>query len=508
MCHSGLADGQWDRYLNLWSYGFIAMVLIHTPDWVKHAVFYQIFPDRFARAVPPGGPLPAERVPLEPWNDPPTLQGYKGGNFWGIIEKLDYLQDLGFNAIYFTPIFQSTSNHRYHTHDYYQVDPLLGGNVAFEKLLDACHARDMKVVLDGVFNHASRGFFFFNDILENGSFSPWVDWFQIERWGLSAYDGSLPANYVGWAGNRALPVFNHKNPAVRDYIMQVGEHWIRQGADGWRLDVPFEVKEPGFWQEFRDRIKAVNPEAYIVGEVWENATEWLEGDQFDGVMNYPLTAANIAFVGGDRVVMDLVLDRSYEPYPALTAQSYAEKVYDIFHRHPWDITLTQLNLLDSHDTARLLSIVGGDRPAVELATLLMFTSPGAPCVYYGDEVGLEGWLDPDCRRGFPPENQWDRQVLDYHRQLIALRQQHLCLRLGGYRVLYAEGLVYAFARQHLGETLIIIVNADTDPQTATITLNETMDSISQTILYGSGTVDRQGDTLHVGLEGRQGIVLG
>lgn len=483
------------------------MMPIHTPDWVKHAVFYQIFPDRFARSTPPGGPLPPERVPLESWDDPPTLQGYKGGNFWGIIEKLDYLQDLGITAIYFTPVFQSTSNHRYHTHDYYQIDPLLGGNVAFDKLLDAAHNRGIRIILDGVFNHASRGFFFFNDILENGPYSPWVDWFQIERWGLSAYDGSLPANYVGWVGNRALPVFNHKNPAVRDYIMRVGEYWIQRGADGWRLDVPFEVKEPGFWTEFRARIKAVNPDAYIVGEVWENAAEWLEGDQFDGVMNYPLTAATIAFVGGDRVIMDHVLDRSYEPYPALSAQAFGEKVHDILHRHPWDITLTQLNLLDSHDTARLLSIVGGDRPSVELATLLMFTTPGAPCVYYGDEVGLEGALDPDSRRGFPSEDQWDRHALDYHRRLIALRHQHPALRLGGYRVLYAEGLVYGFARQHQGDTLIVVVNADTEPQRAAIPLHETMEPLSLNVLYGAAQLERRGDTLYVSLPARQGVVV-
>ncbi|NES00482.1 MAG: alpha-amylase, partial [Symploca sp. SIO1B1] len=140
---------------------------IQTPDWVKHAVFYQIFPDRFAKRQQPGSRI-AHQIPLEPWDAPPTLQGYKGGDLWGVKEKLDYLQDLGVNAIYFTPIFQSACNHRYHTHDYYQVDPLLGGNQAFLELLEDCHRRGLKVVLDGVFNHASRGFFFFNDILENG----------------------------------------------------------------------------------------------------------------------------------------------------------------------------------------------------------------------------------------------------------------------------------------------------------------------------------------------------
>ena len=210
---------------------------IHTPEWVKHAVFYQIFPDRFAIGKQPQSCL-LKNPAWEEWQTPPTMQGYKGGDLWGVIEKLDYLQDLGINAIYFTPIFQSTSNHRYHTHDYYQVDPLLGGNKAFTQLLEQAHQRNIKIVLDGVFNHASRGFFFFNDILENGPNSPWLNWFKIHDWPLSAYDGSLPANYEGWVGNRALPVFNHDNPDVKEYIMEIAEYWIEMGVDGWRLDVP------------------------------------------------------------------------------------------------------------------------------------------------------------------------------------------------------------------------------------------------------------------------------
>lgn len=154
---------------------------IQTPNWVKNAVFYQIFPDRFARSKQPHKRLLRD-ARWEDWDAMPTLQGYKGGDLWGIMEQLDYIQDLGIDAIYFTPIFQSASNHRYHTHDYYQVDPMLGGNAAFKELLDASHERNIKVVLDGVFNHSSRGFFFFHDVLENGPHSPWVNWFKIEGW--------------------------------------------------------------------------------------------------------------------------------------------------------------------------------------------------------------------------------------------------------------------------------------------------------------------------------------
>ncbi len=236
----------------------------------------------------------------------PELQSYKGGNFWGIIEKLDYIKDLGVNAIYFTPVFQSTANHRYHTHDYYQIDPLLGGGYAFERFLDEAHKRDIKVVLDGVFNHSGRGFFFFSDILENGPYSPWVEWFQIKKWPISAFNGSYPANYECWVDNRALPKFNHDNPQVKEYIMQVGEYWIEKGIDGWRLDVPDEVETEGFWEEFRDRVKKINPDAYIVGEIWTPAEKWLDGKQFDGVMNYQFTESTIAFCGGNRIEKDYV----------------------------------------------------------------------------------------------------------------------------------------------------------------------------------------------------------
>ena len=386
---------------------------IKTPDWVKNAVFYQIFPDRFAKSHSTvKGQWQGSK--LEAWDATPTGQGYKGGNLWGVVDKLDYLQDLGINAIYFTPIFQSASNHRYHTHDYYQVDPLLGGNVAFEALIKAAHQKNIKVVLDGVFNHCSRGFFFFNDILENGPHSPWLDWFKIKDWPLSAYDGSKPAHYESWVGNRALPQFNHDNPQVKEYIMQVGEYWLDQGIDGWRLDVPNEITTPGFWSEFRARVKAINPEAYIVGEIWEDASQWLDGNQFDGVMNYKFTEPTINFTAGDRYIPKYS-QHNLRPYPPISAAEYATRINSLLQLYDWEIQLTQLNLLDSHDTSRMLTAVGEDRTSVQLATVLMMTFPGAPSIYYGDEVGLPGGKDPDCRRIFPQPENWDVEVLKYYK---------------------------------------------------------------------------------------------
>ncbi|BAZ69855.1 alpha amylase catalytic region [Fischerella sp. NIES-4106] len=482
---------------------------ICTPDWVKHAVFYQIFPDRFARSKQPRKRL-LRNASWEDWDAIPTLQGYKGGDLWGVLEQLDYIQDLGINAIYFTPIFQSASNHRYHTHDYYQVDPMLGGNPAFKELLDAAHARNIKIVLDGVFNHSSRGFFFFHDILENGPYSPWVDWFKIEGWPLSPYNGEFSANYVSWADNRALPVFNHNNPEVREYIMEIAEYWIKFGIDGWRLDVPFEIKTPGFWQEFRDRVKAINPEAYIVGEVWGDSREWLDGTQFDGVMNYLFAAPTIAFTAGDRVDIEQVQDRSYHPYPPLFAAEYATKIQKLLQLYPWEIQLTQLNLLASHDTARLISIAGGDIPSVKLATLLLLTFPGASSIYYGDEVGLPGRLDPDSRRGFPLEADWNREILDTHRQLITLRHAYPCLRIGNYQVLHAFGQFYVFARSLNQKEIIVAINSGTASANANIDIN--LHSQPNKLLYGNAEIEwhNQGETkqLILNVPPRSGCILG
>ncbi|MEM9451762.1 MAG: glycoside hydrolase family 13 protein [Cyanobacteria bacterium P01_E01_bin.6] len=491
---------------------------IQTPDWVKHAVFYQIFPDRFARTSRKVTSV-SMHVPLEAWEAPPTPQGYKGGDLWGILEHLDYLRSLGITALYLTPIFQSACNHRYHTHDYYQVDPLLGGNDAFRALLDEAHNRNIKVVLDGVFNHASRGFFYFNDILENGPHSPWLDWFLIEKWPLSAYDGSLPANYTAWIGNRALPKFNHHHPEVREYIMQIGEYWIRQGVDGWRLDVPFEINAPGFWQEFRDRIKAINADAYIVGEVWHDARQWLDGSQFDGVMNYLFTGPTIAFTAGDRVILKHAEKPAYDPYPALDAETYAEKIKELLGLYAWDIQLTQLNLLSSHDVARILTVVGGDEAesatrnealvSTKLAALLLLTYPGAPCIYYGDEVGLSGGMDPDNRWVFPTQADWNQDMLACYRQLIQLRHQYSALRIGDYRVVHTEGTVYLFARCIDDEVVLIGLNSGIEDTTLTLD-SQTLPFNGQpnTVLYGQGSIIWNGDRLTLSLPNRSGIIIG
>jgi cyclomaltodextrinase len=425
------------------------------PDWVKDAIFYQIFPDRFASST-----RVAKPNNLETWDSRPTVYGFKGGDLLGVVEHLDYLQELGITAIYFTPIFQSTANHRYHTHDYYRVDPILGGDAAFHEMLNAAHARNIRVIIDGVFNHASRGFYQFNHILENGAASPYIDWFNIKGFPLHAYEGK-PVNYDSWWGIPALPKLNTALPAVREFIFCVAEHWIRQGVDGWRLDVPAEINDDSFWQEFRRRVKAINPDAYIVGEIWHEAQRWLQGDQFDAVMNYQFTRACIGFFIGPNIDATLVANVGYQDYPALDASGFAYTINHLLGIYDRAISNVQLNLLDSHDTARFVSIAKGDQSALRIATLFQMTYPGAPSVYYGDEIGILGAKDPDCRRAFPwgTPAKWDKTLLQYFKDCIALRKKYAALRDGDFRFIFAEKNAIAYLRWQGEQKFIVAINA-------------------------------------------------
>lgn len=445
------------------------------PDWVQHAIFYEIFPDRFAASK-----LVPKPRNLEAWNATPTIHGYKGGDLLGVMERLDYLQDLGITAIYFTPIFRSACNHRYHTHDYFEVDPLLGGNAAFRTLLREAHRRRIRIVLDGVFNHASRGFFQFNDILENGPLSPYLDWFDVKDFPLNAYDGT--PNYRCWADLPALPEFNHQNPDVRKYIYSVARYWLNEGIDGWRLDVPFCINDDSFWQGFRDVVKQSNPDAYITGEIPWDATRWLQGDQFDGVMNYLFTYCCWGFFGGAALDWDLV-GHWWTHGPDLfktDAANFAANTEELLTKYPRPFALAQLNLLDSHDTARFLSLVRGDKRLLRLATLFQMTYPGAPCIFYGDEIGLSGGKDPLCRQSFPweenpwEETRWDHSLLNFFKRMIQLRKAHPALRSGEFKTLYAQGEVLVYLRQTNGERFIIVINRSQSPYLLDIPVPNTL----------------------------------
>ncbi|MFP4228445.1 MAG: glycoside hydrolase family 13 protein [Salinivenus sp.] len=431
-----------------------------TPDWVKHAVFYQIFPDRFARS---GRVAAQEDLSLKPWGTPPAEQGFQGGDLYGVADRLDYLDDLGITALYLNPIFASAANHRYHTYDYFEVDPLLGGTEALRELLDSAHARNMRVVLDGVFNHASRGFWPFHHVLENGPDSPYADWFNIRDWPLRPYapDAATDHNYAAWAGLPALPEFNIDHPPVREYLLDVARHWVDFGIDGWRLDVPAEIDHPSFWRAFRDVVKSANPEAYLVGEIWTEAPAWLKGDRFDALMNYPLLDATLGFFGAGTLRNYQKEHLSLEP---LNAPAFADEVDRLLALYPEEATQAQLNILDSHDMARALWIVKGNEAALRQAVLFLMTMPGAPCVYYGDEIGMAAPGDPHCREAFPSaRDDWNTDLHAFYRDAIALRHEHAALRIGRVEQLYARGSVYAYRRALGEQEAVVAFNAGSAP---------------------------------------------
>ena len=454
-----------------------------TPSWVQNAVFYQIFPDSFARSDTV--PKPSN---LEPWDSPPSRHGFKGGDLIGVAERLDYLEDLGVTAIYLCPIFQSTANHRYHTHDYYAVDPILGGNQALATLLDRAHRRNMRIVLDGVFNHASRGFYQFSHLLENDRQSPYLDWFTVQSWPLRPYGPyDQPAGYDAWWGHRELPKLNTRTVAVREFIWRVATHWVEQGIDGWRLDVPSEIDDDSFWQEFRRQVKTVNPEAYLVGEIWGDARRWLAGDQFDAVMNYPFTRACLRFFAGNGRGVDATLVDGTDLFPLepLDALSFQDEIEDLLRRYPLSATYAQLNLLGSHDTARFLTIAREDESSLRLAILFQMTFPGAPCIYYGDEVGMLGGRDPDCRRAFLWDaTGWNHELRDYVKRCVALRHTHPVLRLGDYTSLHATSKTYAFARRLQDRVAIITLNASESPSTIDVDLPACSTLIDVSAVWG------------------------
>ncbi|QEH37139.1 Cyclomaltodextrinase [Aquisphaera giovannonii] len=477
-----------------------------TPDWVRDAVFYQIFPDRFARSVTV--PKPKH---LDEWGATPTYHGYQGGDLIGVIEHLDYLQDLGINAIYFTPIFQSASNHRYHTHDYEKVDPMLGGNSALGRLIEEAHARRIRVVLDGVFNHASRGFFQFHDIMENGQNSAYLDWFHINGFPLNAYDAEKKPNYGAWWGLPALPKFNTGSPEVREFLWGIGRRWIDAGIDGWRLDVPNEIDDDSFWREFRRRVHAGNPEAYIVGEVWTDSQRWLQGDMWDAVMNYQFTKACVAYFIGEKVNEKELRPTALHPAGAPGAESFKRAIERLLGLYAPEINAVMLNLLGSHDMARFVTLANDDVSAFRLATTFQLTYPGAPSIYYGDEVGLRGGHDPFNRGAFPwhrPEA-WDRDLLHEFQRLISLRRARPALRRGSFKILHAAGDLLAHTRQLDGETIVVAFNAATRHHKLSIPMQGVADD--DTVFEEPGKPRSaqkvQAGALHVELPPRSSLIL-
>ncbi len=431
------------------------------PEWVFDAVFYQIFPDRFANGDPGNDP-----PNVHPWGAPPDLYHFQGGDLQGILQRLDYLLDLGITAIYLNPIFLSPSTHRYNTTDYFRIDERLGSMQDFENLLAHAHRHGVRILLDGVFNHCGRGFYAFVDVLENQQHSAYRDWFHIYKFPVNAYSRG-PARYEAWWGIKSLPKFNTDNPRVRAYLMNVARFWTEKGIDGWRLDVPNEIDDDAFWAEFRETVKQINPDAYLVGEIWEVNPRWVSEGHFDGLMNYPLREAILRFLNRE-----------------MTATQFAGDVERVLHAYAPENRLAMYVPLGSHDTPRVMTVLGGHREAVKMAFALQFALPGAPAIYYGDEIGLPGEKDPDCRRAFPwDESFWDLDLRAWVKRLIQLRKAEVALRRGDFRFISVEdsSRCCAFVRQHARERVLVAANAGAHERTVGIHL-ETLGQVDRSAI--------------------------
>jgi glycosidase len=312
----------------------------------------------------------------------------------------------------------------------------------------------MRIILDGVFNHSSRGFHAFNDIMENESESPYRNWFHVRRFPLRAYEPGHARNYQAWWGIKGLPKFNTDYPPVRRYLLNVARYWIEQGLDGWRLDVPNEIDDDDFWAEFREVVRAANPEAYLVGEIWHPWPRWANDKHFDGLMNYPLRTAVLELLSGN-----------------INAAQFGGQVESLLNVYPRENVYAMYNLLGSHDTERILTLFGGDGRKVSLAFLFLFAYPGVPSIYYGDEIGMRGGKDPGSRGAFPWDPaQRDEGLREWMKKLISAHKTSAAFARGDFLPLFAgdaDGR-YAFARQWNGEQVIIAINGRDSTSTINI----------------------------------------
>ncbi len=401
--------------------------------WVKDAIFYQIFPDRFCN-----GNLKNDPPGATQWGSSPTRNNFFGGDLEGIKEKLPYLKGMGVNAIYLNPIFKAGTNHKYDTWDYYEVDPIFGSKSDLLNLIKEIHKLGMKVILDGVFNHCGDGFWAFKDVKEKGIHSSYYDWFIINGDNVS----EKPINYQTAGGARYLPKFNYNNKLVREYILNVAEYWTKEAEiDGWRIDIPWKVPMD-FWRIFRKKVKEINPDAYIVGEIWRDASPWIKGDTFDGVMNYRLRDLIIDFFIKDSIDAE---DFDYE-------LSYLRKLHNFS-------AYLMLNLLSSHDVPRIMTVANNDIKKIAMAAVFLMTYIGAPMVYYGDEIGVVGKNDPDCRRTMIwDKSLWSKKINDMYRKLIRFRVEHESLRSGSFKTLLVFNRLYVYQRLKDSDVVIVVLN--------------------------------------------------
>ena len=410
--------------------------MFEVPEWAANKVVYQIFPSRYAASQP---------VDKELWYKAPiTFTDNLHGDIRGIIDHLDYIRDLGIDVIYLTPIFKSDSSHKYDTIDYYQIDPSFGTAEDLRELVQKAHQYGMKVVLDAVFNHTGRDFFAFKDILENKEKSKYLDWYFIDKFPLDNESGQAP-NFKCFGYYSGMPKLNLKNPEVEKYVTDVACYWIKEcDIDGWRMDVGDEISH-FFWKRFRRAAKAVKKDALIIGEIWHYAGDFLEGDEWDTVMNYPFYLNLIDLLADEKInVSQFIQNLGY------LKGRLNKKCYPLM----W-------NLIDSHDTARFLHLCDDNKKKQHLAAAFQLLLPGMPMIYYGDEFAMPGANDPDCRRGmYWDEEYQDKEMFEWYKQLLKVRKNHACIVEGEPMELAArdEEETIVLTRKNGEETLALIFN--------------------------------------------------
>lgn len=510
-----------------------------TPDWVKHSVFYQIFPERFFNGDDANDPPETEA-----WGSEPKTDNFMGGDLAGIIEKLDYLndgdpathKDLGISAIYLNPIFESRTNHKYSTEDYTRVDDNFGDNKQLATLIAEAHRRGIRVVLDGVFNHTGVAHPFFEDVIKNGASSQYYSYYHIYRWPIKWYDDLnrnrqqepeepefdhwsktsndeylRTKNYEAWWGFAHLPNLMTEHPAIRDYFIYntdaVATRWLDMGIDGWRLDVANEV-EHEFWRAFRERVKGVNPDAYIVGEFWGNAAEWLDGTMWDSTMNYRFRSAVQNFFAGK--------DDGGNPSQT-NVDRFDNDLYSFKSDYSVPAYSTALNLLGSHDTWRFMDRCDGNWEKMRAAVLFQMTYTGAPMIYYGDEKGMSQWLHANKDPGNRSAMAWngdtdpDGEIFKFYKRLIRIRMEHPALRSPHVRTMYRnnDDRVYVYARHSGAETIVVLINNSESPQNAEFAIHDLFPDGTnlQDLLNGGQYTVTAGKILVGNIAKRNGAIL-
>lgn len=568
-----------------------ASIQVSVPDWASHAVWYQIFPERFANGDVSNDPKSSDIRGSWPHDSSPyhpavwTADWYKrqpgetsdngfyydvqrrryGGDLQGVLNRLHYLQDLGVNAIYFNPLFESPSLHKYDGASYHHIDnnfgptPLqdsalvtseipddpstwkwTGADSLFLKLVKECHKRGIRIIIDGVFNHVGMNFWAFQDVMKRQGDSKYVSWFTIHKWD----DKRTPQDefeYAGWYDVKELPEIREDNegpPAgFREYVFSAVHRWMdpngdgdpSDGIDGWRLDVA-ELVSKNFWRQFRKVVKGINSEAYIVGEVWWqdwslnkmfDASAWLQGDIFDAVMNYRLAAEAVHFF----------VDKENK----ITASEFDSRLSSLRADYPDEVNRVLMNLYDSHDTDRIASQVvnrdddydhrdnpnenptyelrkpiAGEIRIQELLVVFQMTYLGAPMVYYGDEAGMWGADDPDCRKPMlwpdstyedensdplqrerpGDQNVFDADLYSHYQKLINIRKSHSALQTGEFVTLLTDDGrdIYAYARYDSSDTLVVVLNNSNN--------QEVLESFNAGFLSGGNWVDQLTNQTH------------